>query len=325
MIFKDRLFKEINITEPVILELINDYSLQRLKGIDQAGYIEPYFPNTKHYRFEHSLSVYFLLNKHKASLEEQIAGLIHDVSHSVFSHCIDYVLDSGSEKEHSYQDNIFKDFVKNTNIPKILKKYNIDPEYILNDDNFPLKENNIPNLCADRIDYSLRTGIVFNEISPEEANNILNNLKTENNNWIFKNLEIAKKHAQLFLDLNKKYYAGFPSAVMFKTTSDCLKYALQKQYININDLYTTDDEVLNKIKNNLKDEKLNNLFLRMNNKFYSENNPNDYDAIIFCKSRIIDPLIETKKGIKKLSQIENSWKKVINEELKPKKYFIKLN
>ena len=56
--------------------------------------------------------MYALLKKFGASTEEQIAGLIHDVSHSAFSHCIDYVLDEGSEKTHNHQDRIFATFVK---------------------------------------------------------------------------------------------------------------------------------------------------------------------------------------------------------------------
>jgi len=38
MRYKDPIYGEVEITEPVIVELINSPSLQRLKGIDQAGY-----------------------------------------------------------------------------------------------------------------------------------------------------------------------------------------------------------------------------------------------------------------------------------------------
>ena len=112
MDYNDRIYGEIEIKEPVILELINSPTLQRLRGIDQSGYFEPYFPGTVYSRFEHSMGVFILLKKYNASTEEQIAGLIHDVSHSAFSHCIDYVLDEGSEKTHNHQDRIFATFVK---------------------------------------------------------------------------------------------------------------------------------------------------------------------------------------------------------------------
>jgi len=193
MKYIDKVYGEFDITEQIILELINSPSLQRLKGICQAGYHPVWIkPDMKvdeycHNRFAHSLGVYLLLRQYHASLEEQIAGLIHDISHSTFSHCIDYVLEVGSEKEHNHQDNIFESFVKKTEIPKTIKRFGFDLEYILDEKNFPLKEKQLPDLCADRIDYSLRDAIIFGELNEQDKNYLLENLAVENNNWVFKN------------------------------------------------------------------------------------------------------------------------------------------
>lgn len=324
MIYKDRIYGEFEISEPVILELINSSALQRLKEIDQIGYFEPYFPSTKHSRFEHSLGVFILLKKFGAPLKEQIAGLIHDVSHSAFSHCIDYVLDVGSEKEHNHQDNLFESFLRKTEIPEIIRKHGFDLEYILNDENFPLKEKDLPDLCADRIDYSLRTAFIFGEINEEDKKYFLENLIAENNNWVFKNFESAKKYVELFFKLNEKYYAGFPSALMFRTVGDCLKYALQKEYISESDLYTVDKAVLEKIKKVLdEDEKLKLLWERMNNKIKAVNNSNDFNAQAFCKSRVVNPLFIDNGILKRVSDVEPVWNDIIKQELKPKQYFLK--
>jgi len=328
MKYYDLVYGEFEITEPIILELINSPSIQRLKHIDQAGY-RPFWGkpdiNTDKYaysRFAHSVGVYLLLRKYQASLEEQIAGLIHDISHSAFSHCIDYVLDEGSETEHNHQDKCFADFVRKTEIPKIIERYGFDLDYILDDESFPLKEKDLPDLCADRIDYSLRTAVVFGELNEEDKDYLLNNLVVENKKWVFENFESAEKFVQLFRKLNLVYYAGFSSAVMFRTVGDCLKYALQKSYISKDDLYTTDEKVLEKIKHFLdKDEKLKLFWDRMNRKIKAVNNPNDYDAQVFCKSRMVDPLFKDGKVLKRLSQ--RGWSEIINEELKPKRYFIK--
>lgn len=298
--------------------------MQRLKGIDQAGYFEPYYPNTAHTRFEHSLGVFHLLNIYNAPFEEQIAGLIHDVSHATFSHCIDYVLDVGSEKEHNHQDNIFKEFVKKTTIPSILSKYKLDPDYISEESNFPLKEKDLPDICADRIDYSLRTAIINNEIDQNKIRYFLDNLIVEDDQWVFKNSESAKKYAELFLKMNTKYYAGFESGVMFRTVGDCLRYSIKKGYIKEEDLYTTDNYILNLIKKHIKkDERLNLLFKRMNGETSFKNNPNDFDAHVFCKSRVVDPLFKKDGKIFRVSDIEPKWKKVVKNESSPKEYFIK--
>lgn len=330
MVYQDRIYGEIKIEEPVVLKLIESKPIQRLKNIDQAGYPPLYYnprslpvSEISHTRFEHSLGVYYLLRKFGAPLEEQIAGLIHDVSHSAFSHCIDYVLDSGSEKEHSHQDNIFNSFIEASEIPNIFKEYQIDLKYVLNKDNLPILEKLLPDLCADRIDYSLRTAIIFKEIIPQELNYFSDNLSIESNYWVFRNLESARKYGKLFLKLNVLYFAGIWSAVMFRTVGDVLKYALERKYISEDDLYSTDSEVLNKIKQNLKDKKLKLFFDRMNNKIRFENNPNNYDAHVFCKSRIVNPLFKENGGVKRLSEADAQWKEVVEKEMKPKEYFIK--
>lgn len=330
MKYIDQVYGEFEIVDPIILELINSSSLQRLKDIDIAGYrplwVKPdidigEYDNS---RFAHSMGVYLLLHKYGVPIEEQIAGLIHDVSHSAFSHCIDYVLDSGSEKEHTYQDHLFDSYVRKTEIPKIVKKYGFDLEYILNDKNFPLKENNLPDLCADRIDYCLRIMFIFGELNNEDRNYLLESLTTENNNWVFKNFESTKKFAELFLKLNIVYLSGLSSAIMFRAVGDYLKYALQKGYISEKDIYTTDKIVLQKLQKFLdKDEKLKLFWERMNNKIKAINNPNDFDVQVFCKSRVVDPLFKDNGILKRVSEAEPNWVDIIKQELKPKQYFLK--
>jgi uncharacterized protein len=324
MKYADRIYGEFEITEPVILEIINSPKIQRLKGVDQAGYFEPYFPGTAHSRFEHSVGVYLLLKKYGAPIEEQVSGLIHDISHSVFSHAADYFFSTGSQKEHNHQDNSFKNYVRASSIPKILKKYGFDFEYILDDKNFPLKENNLPDICADRIDYSLRGILIFKIGERNDIKYILQNLKAENGKWIFSDVESAEKFAKYFKILNEKHYCGMISALLFSVTGNYIKHAIKKKYISLEDLYTTDDAVIQKISAYLKeDKKLKYLFDRMNNKVKFKNDSDNFEEHVFCKSRVIDPLCYHGGKIMRVSEINPEWKKIIKEEMKPKEYFLK--
>lgn len=325
MKYQDKVFGGADISEPVILELINSPVLERLKGVDNAGYFDPcWFPGTSFSRFEHSLGVYLLLNKYKAPLEEQVAGLIHDVSHTVFSHCADYAFLPGQEKEQLFQDSVFDEFVRHSEIPQILKHYGIDLEYILNEKNFPLKENLLPDLCADRIDYSLRTAAGFKILNQEGVNRIFESLTTENNSWVFKDFKTAKEFAEMFFKLNKEYYSGLPSAVMLKTTGECLKYSLSKGYIGKDDLYSVDKKVLEKIAAKTQEDRyLKLLFDRMNNRIPYEENKTDYDFHVFCKSRVVDPFFKENGEVKRVSNRDVSWEKIVGEESVAKEYFIK--
>lgn len=319
----DRVYGDVEIFEPVIVELIECPTVQRLKKIDQAGYFEPHFPGTKHTRFEHSAGVYHLLEKYGASIEEQIAGLIHDISHSAFSHCIDYVFNVGSEAEQNHQDNVFDVFVRRSEIPDIIRKRGFNLDRILDDRNFPLKEKDLPDLCADRIDYSLRTAVVFGDMTGEEVRELLGTLTVKEGNWIFRDFEAAKIYAELFRKLNTEYYSGLSSAVMFHTVGEYLRYALKKGYISEEELYLTDAEVLQRIAPfHEKDGHLQLLFDRMNKKIGYRDNPEHHDAEVVCKSRVVDPLCFSQNEVKRVSDIDPSWKKVLETECKPKVYHI---
>jgi len=330
MIFEDRVYGKKNIDDPLALEIIDSKYFQRLKGIDQGGWpplwSKENYPMGEfdHSRFAHSLGIYFLLENFGASREEKIAGLVHDVSHSAFSHTIDYVLQQGSPEKHSHQDSFHEEFISKTDIPGIFRKHGMDLKYILDDRNFPLKEKELPDLCADRIDYSLRTAVLFDEISQSEAQRIIGNLKIINNNWIFVDYESARQYAELFEKLNRLYYAGFSTAVMFQAVADYLKYALSKEYIQEDDLYSTDRQVVDKINKRLEsDKELAILWERMNSKKCFENNSEKYDVEVVCKSRMVDPLCLCNNEIKRVSEIDSNWKKIVVHESRPKKHYLK--
>jgi hypothetical protein len=322
MQYQDRVYGKINITQPVVLELIESPTFERLKQIDMAGYFEPHFPGTAHSRFEHSLGVFCLLKKYGAPLEEQIAGLIHDVSHSAFSHCIDYIAEEGSEKEQDHQDNVFEDFVRNSEIPSICGKHGIDIEYVLDDRNFPLKERDLPDLCADRLDYSLRGFMVYEKKEPRDIQDILDHLIVDERRWVFKDFKHAQAYASFFKTLNDIYYSGPPTAVMFLTLSDYIKHALKSGYIDMNDMYTTDKEVLQKIDPyRATDPQLQRLFDRMNLHIACSVDSGE-GRRLYCKSRAVDPLCYHEGAVQRVSDIDAEWGKIVQEDRKPKEYIL---
>ena len=107
----------LEVEEPVLLELIDSQAFQRLKSIHQYG-VSYYTTHREEYtRYDHSLGVFAILRLKNASLEEQIAGLLHDVSHTVFSHVGDWIF-----QENEYQDLIHSDFLERYGLGDILRK-----------------------------------------------------------------------------------------------------------------------------------------------------------------------------------------------------------
>lgn len=325
MQYTDNVYGTVEISEPVVLELINSPALQRLKDVSQFGYVKPYFPGSEHSRFEHSVGVYLLLNKFNAPLEEQVAGLIHDISHSAFSHCIDYAFTDNPniQAEQEHQDNFFNEYLLTTNIPQILEKYKLNYDSIIDDSHHPLKEKKLPDLCADRIDYCLRDTVAYKKINTEEAQFFINHLAVKDNTWIFTNYSAAQKFADLFYYANKNCYAGIKSAIMLGTVGQYLGYAIEKKYVTIKDLYTTDTNVLNLLaKFHNHDTHLEKLFKRMNLQFEFREDSNNFDLKVGCKNRNVDPLFLENDVVKRVSDANPDWKNIADNTT-PIVYYIK--
>jgi HD superfamily phosphohydrolase len=324
MKYHDRIYGTWDITEPVIVEIIGSSAFQRLKGVDQAGYFDVYHPGTKHSRFEHSVGCYLLLRKFNASLDEQIAGLIHDLSHCAFSHTADYVFAEGRGADHNYQDDIFEDFVRTTDIPSIIQKYGFDIDHILDEKNFPLQENTLPDICADRIDYSLRGAMIYAGKSQEVITDLLSHLRVQERQWVFDSYDAAYSYARIFKMLNDQYYSGKETAAMFGRSARWLQYAVQKKYITHEELFSTDEEVIKKINAHLPDDDhLRQLWRIMNDPHIicgDMHDPDVYEVVV--KSRIIDPLFIENNTIKRVSEQNTAWSDVVHADSEPRIYYI---
>ena len=96
----DRVYGPCLIEDPFFLDLINSPCFQRLKRIRQAGPSALVYEFKTVTRYEHSLGVHILLSRLGADRREQVAGLLHDISHTAFSHAVDFVYDSEEQDHH---------------------------------------------------------------------------------------------------------------------------------------------------------------------------------------------------------------------------------
>ena len=111
----ETIYGTFDVTDRVIIDLIDSPAMQRTKNVHQYG-IAYFLDNYKFYtRYEHSVGVWALLKRYGAGLEEQIAGLLHDASHTIFSHLGDYIFNHNNPKS-SYQDAIHGWYLNKTDI-----------------------------------------------------------------------------------------------------------------------------------------------------------------------------------------------------------------
>ena len=140
---------------------VKQSTVKRLKHINQYGIIQLVdsggHNNESYTRYDHSLGVFYLLNYFGASFKEQISGLLHDVSHTAFSHVSDYFFSTDSAGNRHYHDSLFTAFLQKHGIAQILKAYDLTPEDVASENpHFTMLERELPDLCADRLDYICR-------------------------------------------------------------------------------------------------------------------------------------------------------------------------
>ncbi|MDM5192485.1 HD domain-containing protein [Bacillus hominis] len=293
MVISDVIYGEFKV-DKVLEELLLSKPVQRLKGIHQNG--ASYLINEEWNvtRFDHSVGAMLLIKKLGGSVEEQIAGLLHDVSHTAFSHVIDYVFDNENE---SYHEEIFSSVVKNSEIPAILSKHGYNYEDILLDDSkWTLLERSAPELCADRVDYTLRDMYTYGYISLEEAQNFLDDLIAVNGKMVLQNIEIAewftKTYYKEVIDFFMKPINIYGNDMLAKT----LKLALHKKIIHPDDFLLEDHELISKLQL-CKDQEVDALLRKVHPSIEVKEDRNEYDLHQKNKVRLIDPPLLSKGKI----------------------------
>ena len=91
MQYEDELYGKVEITEPLLLDLITSDAMQRTKGVSQHGITALIGVTPPFSRFVHSVGTMLLVRRLGANVNEQVAALLHDISHTAFSHVIDFV------------------------------------------------------------------------------------------------------------------------------------------------------------------------------------------------------------------------------------------
>ncbi|PPA71010.1 HD domain-containing protein [Jeotgalibacillus proteolyticus] len=241
----DWLYGSFNV-EPVLEDLILSDAVQRLKGVYQGGASVWVNEKWNVTRYGHSIGVMLLIRKMGGSLKEQIAGLLHDVSHTAFSHVVDAALEN---QEENYHEAIFSDYIKKTSIPAILRKYQFDPHDVLGDDSrWSILERPAPELCADRVDYTLRDMTVYSIISLEEAHSFLESLIIHEGKMTLKNVESAEWFVRTYYQEVIGFFMNPLNVYGNTLLAEILKKALGKQILSRSDLLGTDEEVMGILK-----------------------------------------------------------------------------
>ncbi|MEI7498767.1 MAG: HD domain-containing protein [Candidatus Falkowbacteria bacterium] len=289
----DAFYGQVEITEPVLNKLIASQSVTRLMGIGQFGIPDRYYHIKGFSRHDHSLGVLFCLRQLGASVDEQAAGLLHDVSHTAFSHLIDWVM--GNNVKEDYQDNRHHQFFDpGTELAEILSRHGLQPEKIAQHENYTLLECPAPDVCADRFDYAIR------EFSVETAKGAIKNITNINGQMVFRDQTGALSFAEAYLELQQKHWGGREAVTRYHIFAHLMRIAIKTGVITLADFDQDDEVVMKKIESS--DNKIISEWLEiLSHKQLPlfDNRPN---VIANRKFRYVDPLFLKGDKIERLSE-----------------------
>lgn len=308
----DTVLGPVDETNPTVLKILDSKAIQRLKYIDQSGPSAYYIRGlNKFSRYDHSVGVYALLKRYDVSLEEQIAGLLHDASHTAFSHVSDWIFQTGEQRSQSYQDNIHDVALRHLGVEQELSACALTLQDVSpKNPQFLALEQPYPDMNADRIEYNLHTALIFGDLTPTDVEQILTALKFKDNKWYFTNAISAKKFAKLSTYYNRSFWGSADNQAIYSVAVGLLKYAMQKNIITSEDLhFGVDAEILFKLGKS-KSKTIQKLMKIINNidQHYKLVDGSDYDLILPVKMRGIDPLVLQQGKLQRLSALSIDFK-----------------
>ena len=291
------------VIEDILKDLIYSKPVQRLKRIHQGGATFLVNKRWNTTRYQHSIGVMLLIKLLNGSILDQIKGLLHDISHTAFSHIIDYVYSFNDEDFHEH---FYQKIVRNSEIPDILSKHGYKLEDILNY-KCDILEEPLPNLSADRIDYTLLDMYNLGVIKENEIKNFLSALSIKKGKIVIDSIPIAEWFVEIYYKEVIGYFQHPKNVYSAYIMTKVIREAINRQILKLEDLFQDDYYVLEKLVSS-NNRVIIDLLNKLNNKIEVVDNTNDFNISLKHKKRIIDPLIINKNKIIKSSSVSKKIK-----------------
>jgi hypothetical protein len=175
-----------------------------------------------------------LVRRLGAGVREQVASLLHDISHTAFSHVIDFVFDDHSGQ--SYHEERKEKVVAESDIPAILDRYGLDWREVMDEDQFPLLEQPSPALCADRLDYFLRDLELLKLANRDEISAALESFEVVDGRIAINDADAARWLAYTFIEADRASWSSFREVGLYQLTAEAIKAAYRYGFIVESDI-----------------------------------------------------------------------------------------
>lgn len=296
MHYHDRVYGLIEISDLVLLELMASKPLDRMKRVNQAGASQYIMPEVKVVsRYEHCVGAMLLLRQLGASVEEQIAGLLHDVPHTAFSHVIDIVFE---DENHEFHERFFEKIVKQSEIPEMLQKHGFDVDRVINEHHFGLLEQPAPRLCADRCDYTLRDSLINFQDGAMRYQAFAADMVAYDGRIMMQTPTIAKAFMEQYMKVDRKVYTAPIEIAAYEVLAEALRIALKTGEMTEDDLFEDDDTAMAQLRAS-KNKDIHAWLDLLTPTFAIKEDKQQYEFHRKGKVRFIDPEVVMEDGVVK--------------------------
>ena len=312
-------------TPTLLSELVSTPEMQRLSDIGMhCGCEYADFPiyrreRLRYTRLLHSIGVANIVWHFSGDIKQAVAGLLHDIATPAFAHTIDFFNNDHIRQESTENNTLL--FIRNSkSITALLDKYDIQIEDISDYHKYPIADNDTPKLCADRLEYTLGNGYIIHNIDLCEIQSIYDDLVVAKNEHgtdelCFKSVSYAKKFVEISLQ-NSYWYVSDEDRFAMQYLADTIGYAVRNNALSLDDLFTTESHVIQKLKSNAKTLELWSEYIKISAVAAVKNKVEHlYCVNIPAKKRYIDPLVLDGNGTKRISELDLTIKDKIEDFL----------
>lgn len=313
--------------------------MQRLSGIGLlcgTDWTSLYKNRFFYSRLDHSVGVALIIWNFTKDKTQTIAGLLHDVSTTVFSHVSDF-RKGDALTQTSTEEPTTKMILSDSALCKLMESDGIEPKNVVDYHIYPIADNEIPALSADRLEYMYPSGLAldgswtFEEIA--KTYNNLTILKNEENKdeLGFKTIEMAELYCKKFcmighiLQLNE-------NKLCLQLLSQIMTKAVELNVLQEEDFMTlSESKIIEKIESFISKKTMSleeQKFVTMYNTFrkmtkVEHTNQKLPEDEYFCvslkvKQRYINPLVKVgtnSQQAKRLSEVSDFANKLIKDFL----------
>lgn len=272
--------------------------------------------HSRYTRFEHSVGVALIIWNFTRDIKQSLAGLFHDISTPAFAHVVDYM--NGDHMTQESTEASTADFINDSDeIQRLLSEYGLNTNDVSDYHIYPIADNDTPQLSADRLEYTFGNFLQYGVTDVEHIGQFYGNLTTGINErgeqeLMFADKNIAEEFALYSMKCSHIYVSDEDRFTM-QYLADLLKFAGDNGVVSIADLYTSEENVIEKLEQSAVTsskwhEYCNIRRVQISSKCVSKR----YCIQVNAKRRYIDPYV---KNVGRVTQFSNQYRSAVDELL----------